>query len=240
MVFGVRYAVTDLDEAAKGFVKGITALSGKYICFSNVHTLVTAIENRVYRKALNGAAVTFPDGEPVAGRLRARGNARARRIAGPDFMKKVLQETSDGSVKHFFYGSTKHTLKRLVKKIKMEYPNISIVGAVSPPFRNLSEKEDHKVREKINNSGADIIWIGLGAPNQELFMALHAGLYGGVMLGVGAAFDFLSGTKKRAPVLMRKLHMEWLHRMLSEPGRLVGRYFVTNTKFLWYCLTRRY
>ena len=238
-LFGVRYAVTDLAEAVPYIADRLASLAGGYICFSNVHTLVTAIENTRYRKALNGSAVTFPDGAPVASRLRRKGNATARRVAGPDFTEKLIEKTSDGRTRHFFCGSTEAVLDRLTGTLKKRYPDISIAGCYAPPFRDQTAEEDEKLSEMIEEAGADIIWVGLGAPKQELFMATHKGRFRGVMIGVGAAFDFISGNKKRAPKLMQRLHLEWLYRMIREPGRLSGRYIITNTKYIRYCLTGR-
>ncbi len=236
-IFGVRYAVSDMEEAVSYVRDRLQAFGGRYICFSNVHTLVTAVENTRYREALNGSAITFPDGAPVAARLRHRGNARARRVAGPDFTEKLIEAASDGSVRHFFYGSTQNTLNDLTETLQKKYPDICIAGSYAPPFRELSEEEEKELEEMISRAEPDIIWTGLGAPKQELFMAMHNGKFKGVMIGVGAAFDFMAGSRKRAPLIMQKLHLEWLHRMMQEPGRLGGRYIVTNTKFLWYCLT---
>ena len=237
-VFGVRYAISDIAEAVPFFLGHLNDFSGGYICFSNVHTLVTAVENDGYREALDGSDITFPDGAPVAARLRASGNARARRVAGPDFMREVMKETADGSVKHFFYGSTPETLSALKRELKRRYPSLCIAGAYAPPFGKLSESEEKEIVGIINDASPDIVWVGLGAPVQELFMASHKKLFKGVMMGVGAAFDFLAGTKKRAPLFMQRLRLEWLYRLITEPKRLAGRYFVTNTKFIIYCLTR--
>ncbi len=238
-VFGVDYAITDMEEATSYLIDSLKTLSGKYICFSNVHTLVTAIEDEKYLRALNGSAVTFPDGAPVASALRRKGNARARRVAGPDFMERILQKTAGGPTRHFFYGSTQHTLGELVRAVRAKYPGIDIAGSFSPTFEDLSEAEENEITDIINKDRPDIIWVGLGAPKQEIFMASHEDRFDGVMIGVGAAFDFIAGTKKRAPVFMQRMHLEWLYRLLSEPVRLGRRYLVTNTKYLWYRLTKK-
>lgn len=214
----------------------INELSGEYICFSNVHTLVTAVENRKYKKALNHSAYTFPDGAPVAWRLKRNGDPDADRIAGPDFMEAVFRETADGKLSHFFYGSSIQVLEKLKAAVKGRYPDLNIAGSFAPPYRKLTAEEDRKIVSIINRSGADIIWIGLGAPKQEMFMYRHRGRLDGVMIGVGAGFNYMSDTKKRAPFWMQKLSLEWMYRLLSEPRRLAKRYLVTNSKFIWYCL----
>jgi exopolysaccharide biosynthesis WecB/TagA/CpsF family protein len=179
----------------------------------------------------------MPDGSPVARRLVASGYLDADRVAGPDFMDRMFQITSSKDITHYFYGSTEQTINKLRTELERKYPGIKIAGMYSPPFRELSEEEDREVVKTINDSGASLIWVGLGAPKQEKWMAAHKGKVNGVMFGVGAGFDFHAGTARRAPLLIQKLGLEWLYRLLSDPGRLFKRYFVTTTKFLW--LTRK-
>ena len=239
-LFGIKYAVTDRAEAVPYVRERLDDLRGSYVCFSNVHTIVMALENEDYRKSLNKAAFTFPDGVPVARRLRRAGAVKARRVAGPDFMDAMLRSTSDGTVRHFFYGSTSETISKLEKSLKSRYPNIAIAGMYSPPFRELSEGEEKEIYDIISEAKPDIIWIGLGAPKQEYFMCSHLGRFDGVMFGVGAAFDFLAGTSKRAPKLIQKLSLEWLYRVVTDPRRLSKRYIITNSKYMLYCMTHRY
>lgn len=238
-IFGIRYAIGDVPDAISTVLGSIKELSGGYICFSNVFTVATAVDNSRYKEALNASAFTFPDGAPIAKRLRRKGAAGARRIAGPDFMEALLEATCYGKVRHFFYGSSEATLEKLEANIRKKYPDINIVGKYSPPFRKLTAEEDREIMETINSAEADIVWIGLGAPKQEMFMFSHKGRIRGLMIGVGAGFDYQAGTVKRAPLWMQKNSLEWLHRLITDPGRLVKRYFVTNTKYIWYCLTGR-
>ena len=238
-IFGIRYAVGDVLSAVSTVLDRLDDLSGGYICFSNVFTVATAVDNSRYKEALNSSSFTFPDGAPIARRLRKKGAVNARRIAGPDFMEELLGATADGKVKHFFYGSSESTLAKLEANIRKKYPKINIVGKYSPPFRGLTADEDREVIQTINSSEADIVWIGLGAPKQEMFMFSHKGKIHGLMVGVGAGFDYQAGTVKRAPLWMQKSYLEWLHRLVTDPGRLVKRYVVTNTKYIWYCLTRK-
>ena len=238
-LFGVRYALGNIDDAVTETKQRIAELSGKYICFSNVHTLVMAVDHEGYRKILNRAEYTFPDGAPIAQKLKKMGEKTAERVAGPDFMEAMFKATSDGRLSHFFFGSNDLTLERLVKNIKSRYPNINIAGKYSPPFRKLTDAEDSEITELINGSGADIVWIGLGAPKQEIFMRSHLNQIKGLMMGVGAGFDYLAGTAKRAPLWMQRASLEWLYRLISEPERLAKRYLVTNAKFIGYCLTKR-
>lgn len=208
-------------------------LRGGYLCFSNVHTTVMAHDNEEYRAVQNGAALTFPDGAPVAKAQRMKGFAGAERVAGPDFMGRMFRDTMDGRVGHYFYGSTQETLDRLRESLEKNYPGIRICGMYSPPFRPTTPEEDAEDMKRINESGADIVWIGLGAPKQENWMAAHKEKLTGVMAGVGAGFNFYAGTVKRAPVWVQRIGLEWFYRLCQEPKKLFKRYVTTNLRFLW-------
>lgn len=233
-VFGVNYAIARTEEAVFHVLEHLKELSGKYICFSNVHTAVTAREDAEYRNVLNESAYTFADGNPIANLQRKEGYIGADRVAGPDFMEHMFRDTAKGEASHYFYGSSQKTLDALKDNLLKKYPGIDIRGMYSPPFRALSPEEDAEDVERINASGADIVWIGLGAPKQEKWMLAHRDKVKGVMMGVGAGFDFHAGTIKRAPVWIRKIGFEWLYRLFQDPKRLFSRYFVTNTKFFCY------
>ncbi|WP_242845846.1 WecB/TagA/CpsF family glycosyltransferase [Butyrivibrio sp. AE2005] len=235
-VFGIKYAVARTEEAVFHVLKHLKELSGKYICFSNVHTSVMGRENPEYRDVLNSSAFTFADGNPIAKLQQKEGYIGAERVAGPDFMEHMFRNTTDGKVAHFFYGASEETIEKLRKNLLDKYPGINIVGMYSPPFRPLSEEEDAADVEMINSSGADIVWIGLGAPKQEKWMLAHKDRINGVMMGVGAGFDFHGGTIKRAPEWIRKIGLEWFYRLFQDPERLFKRYYVTNTKFICYLI----
>lgn len=239
-VFGVDYVVSDVETAAFSvldLVEEERSLKGAYLCFSNVHTLMMAQKDPSYMEILNGSAYTFPDGSPIADYQHKHGHSRAERVAGPDFMDAVFRATMDGSVSHYFYGSTKETIDRLRVNLQEKYPGIRIAGLISPPFRRETPEEDAETVRCINASGASLVWIGLGAPKQERWMAEHAGKLNGVMLGVGAGFNFYAGTIKRAPVWIQKIGFEWLYRLFQDPKRLASRYIVTNLQYTG-CLLR--
>lgn len=239
-VLGVDFRVTDIDEAVMYVSSHIEQLRGKYICFSNAHTTVMARESREYRDVQNGAALVFADGAPVVRQQRKMGFANAERVAGPDFMETMFRATMNGSTTHYFYGSTPENIELLADKLPETYPGIVIKGMYSPPFRPITEEEDAADVERINASGADIVWVGLGAPKQEKWMAAHEGKINAVMIGVGAGFDFYAGTVRRAPKWIQQIGFEWLYRLFQDPKRLIRRYVVTNVKFLWYSLLRRH
>lgn len=219
----VEYIDANLDE-----------LRGKYICVSNVHTTVTAYRDEAYRAVQNGSALNLPDGKPLSIVQKGMGFPNAGRVPGPDLMPEIFALSEKNGYTHYFYGSRQETLDALEKKLKERYPGMKIVGMYSPPFRPLTREEDEAVVKQINAAKPDFIWIGLGAPKQECWMAAHEGLFNGVMLGVGAGFDFHAGTIKRAPAWMQESCMEWLYRISQDPKRLLRRYLDTNFSFLWY------
>lgn len=235
-VFGVPYAVTNLEDASYYVRNHVKELSGKYLCFSNVHTTVMAKENEAMKEAERGAAIVFPDGAPIRRNLRHQGHIFCERVAGPDFMRDVFEHTRDGKITHFFYGASQETLDKLKANLEKTYPGIVIKGMISPPYRALTDEEQAEYIKQINDAEADIVWIGLGAPKQELWMQKYAPQIHGVLAGVGAGFDFHAGTIKRAPKWVQRMSLEWLYRIFQDPARLFKRYFVTNTKYLWYSM----
>ena len=234
-VLGINYAVSSVDAAVQYVLQHIDELRGSYICFSNVHTTILSTHDDEYRRIQNGSAITFPDGAPIAREQRHSGYKDARRVAGPDFMEAIFSATKDGSFSHYFYGSTEETIHLLQKLLPENYPGIKLAGCYSPSFKpleSITQEEDLEDIMRLNSSGADLIWVGLGAPKQERWMAKHIGQLNGVMLGVGAGFDFYAGTVKRAPEWIKKAGVEWLFRLLQDPIRLWKRYAVTNTEFI--------
>lgn len=216
------------------FIKSNTP---KYITYSNVHVVVTSKNNEMLRNAINSADLASPDGMPLVYFGRKHGAHCVEKCSGPDMLTKVIENGLDEGYKHYFYGSKQDTLDELENQLTIRYPEINIVGKYSPPFRKLLKEEDLTISEEINRLSPDCIWIGLGAPKQEIWMLEHKNaLNRGVMFGVGAAFDFHAGKLKRAPVWMQVYSLEWLYRLVKEPRRLFRRYFKTNVLFLWYLL----
>ena len=238
-LFGVKFCVSRIEEAVHHVIGHLDRLKGEYICFSNVHTTVMAKENKEYADVLNGAAYVFPDGAPIARLEIKKGYQGVERVAGPDFMENMFRDTQYTGISHYFYGSTEETIESLKVRLAKQYPGLDVRGFYSPPFRPLTAEEDAEDIRRINESGADIVWIGLGAPKQEKWMNAHKGKINAVMMGVGAGFDFHAGTIQRAPKWMRRIGLEWLYRLIKDPVRLYKRYIVTNIKFAWYSLCRR-
>lgn len=237
-ILGVNIAAIDMEWLLDFTQKNIQDLSGDYLCVSNVHTTVTSWDEPDYCEIQNGGIMAIPDGGPLAATARKRGFPQTNRTDGPGYMVEVLRMSSEKGYRHFFYGSTEETLEKMKQKLEEEYSGVQIAGMYSPPFRPLTEAEDKEIIDLINESKADFVWIGLGAPKQERFMAAHQGKINGLMVGIGAGFDYLAGNIKRAPMWMQNHSLEWFYRMLQDPKRLFWRYVKTNTKFIWNVFVR--
>lgn len=237
-ILGVNIAAIDMEWLLIFTATHIKELSGDYMCVSNVHTTVTSYEDKTYRDIQNGGIMAIPDGGPLSIVGHRRGYKNMKRTTGPSYMAEILKISTQKGYSHYFYGSTEETLKKLYKILKHDFPGIQIAGMYSPPFRPLTEEENRCVVERINETKPDFVWIGLGAPKQERWMAAHQGIIKGFMVGVGAGFDYLAGNISRAPEWMQKCNLEWMYRLLQDPKRLFRRYWHTNTKFIWNAIVR--
>ena len=233
-ILGTNINVTHMEDTIAYLTGNLEQLKGDYICVSNVHTTVMAYRDKAYRRVQNSAAMALPDGQPLSIVSRKRGFSEARRVPGPDLMPAILDLSQKTGYRHYFYGSTEATLEALRTALLRRYPKLQIAGMYSPPFRELTQAEDEEVVRRINDSGADFVWVALGAPKQEWWMYEHRHRIKALMLGVGAAFDFTAGTVKRAPMWMQKLCLEWVFRILRDPRRMLPRYLNTNFAFLYY------
>lgn len=233
-IMGVDIVVTDMEKTLQTIEEKLDEWRGKYICVANVHTTVTAHKDKNYQAVQQGAAMALPDGGPLSQYSREQGYTEAQRVTGPDLMREVLKISPQKKWRHYFYGSTPETLKILEQKIQERYPGTEIAGMYSPPFRPLTPQEDAECVERINASHPDFVWVGLGAPKQELWMAAHEDEVHALMIGVGAAFDYEAGNIKRAPMWMQRRNLEWLYRLMQDPKRLFKRYFTTNLSYLWW------
>lgn len=231
-VLGAFINAVDWPTALERISDWIAQRQSRYVCICNVHSVVMASQDAEFGRVVNEADMATPDGAPVAWMLRRLGFAGQRRINGPDLMWKYCEQAQARGEAVFFYGSTLDTLNDLQKRLTQAFPYLMVVGMESPPFRPLSAEEDAAIVERINRSGAGVVFVSLGCPKQEMWMAAHRGRVNAVMIGVGAAFDYHAGTIKRAPVWMQDRGLEWLHRLVSEPRRLWKRYLITNTLFV--------
>lgn len=232
-IMGVDIAAIDMEWLLDYLNHNIKALAGDYICVSNVHTTVTAYEDEEYRKVQNGGIMAIPDGGPLSSVGNKRGFKNMKRTTGPNLMGEIFKNSLSKGFRHYFYGSSDETLEKMYSVLANAYPGIQIVGMYSPPFRPMTEEEDNATIERINETNPDFVWVGLGAPKQEQWMAAHQGKINGLMVGVGAGFDYYAGNIKRAPMWMQKSNLEWVYRLIQDPKRLFKRYWNTNTKFIW-------
>lgn len=233
-ILGVNVNVVTMKEVIDFIEKEIEQLRGRYICVSNVHTTVMAYEDKNYLNIQNRASLVLPDGKPLSIISKLKGFLKAERVTGPDLMGELFGRNN--KINHFFYGSTEETLTAMKEHLINKYPHMRIVGTYSPPFGNISKKEEEEIGNLIKNSETDIIWVGLGAPKQEKWMYENRGKYDALMIGVGAGFDYYAQKIKRAPKWMQQCSLEWLYRLIQEPKRLWKRYLTTNIKFVWYII----
>ena len=230
-IMGVNIAAINMEWLLDFTEKNIKELSGDYLCVSNVHTTVTSYDDPDYCAVQNGGIMAIPDGGPLSTVGRKRGFQNMERTTGPSYMGEILKLSAEKGYRHYFYGSTEETLEKLYQKLTASYPSIQIAGMYSPPFRPTTPEEDAAVVKRINETKPDFVWVGLGAPKQEKWMAAHQGVVEGFMVGVGAGFDYFAGNIERAPEWMQKCNLEWFYRLMQDPKRLFKRYLVTNTKF---------
>ncbi|MDP2031019.1 MAG: WecB/TagA/CpsF family glycosyltransferase [Thiobacillus sp.] len=230
-VLGAQIDALSWDAAMNRLLGWAHARESRYVTICNVHVVVSASRDTAYRDIINGSDMATPDGAPVAWMLRRLGFRNQSRISGPDLMWALCERAANENLPIYFYGSTDATLALLGTRLRAAFPAL-LMTMESPPFRALTAEEDTAAVERINTSGTGVVFVGLGCPKQERWMAEHRGRVNAVMIGVGAAFDFHAGTVQRAPAWMRDNGLEWLHRLASEPGRLWKRYLVTNTLFI--------
>lgn len=204
-----------------------------FVCFANVHMVIEAQQDPGFRQQLETASLTVADGKPVAVACRMLHEARQERISGMDFMPAILEAANAAKATIFLYGSTDEVLDSLAVKIALSYPQVTIGGTLSPPFRPLSPAEIDEHIEQINNSGANIVLVALGCPKQEKWMATHYKKINAVLLGLGGAFPVMAGIHNRSPKWMQDWALEWLYRLWQEPRRMFKRYLYTNSYFIF-------
>lgn len=209
----------------------------RYICIANVHMVMEAYDSPAFKEIVNNADLVTPDGMPLVWMMRLKGQRDQQRVYGPTLMLHVLEAAARENISVGFYGGEPTVVESLVRRMQARYGGLTVAFLASPPFRELTSGEDAEVIKQINESGARILFVGLGCPKQEIWMAKHRGKIQAVMLGVGAAFDFHAGTKPQAPVWMQRIGLEWLFRFISEPRRLWKRYLIHNPRFVFLAIT---
>jgi N-acetylglucosaminyldiphosphoundecaprenol N-acetyl-beta-D-mannosaminyltransferase len=232
-VIGVPIDALSWVEVRTALMRWAKARESRYVCICNVHSVVTARQDALLSQIINESDMATPDGAPVAWTLRAKGFSGQERINGPDLMWSLCNDAQAFGVRVGLFGSSPATLSRLETVLRLTFPRLEIAYSVSPPFRQIAEEEDSATCSAMNACGIGLLFVALGCPKQEAWIAAHRGRVHAVMLGVGAAFDYHAGTISRAPKWMRSVGLEWLHRLLSEPSRLWKRYFLTNSVFIF-------
>jgi N-acetylglucosaminyldiphosphoundecaprenol N-acetyl-beta-D-mannosaminyltransferase len=238
LILGVRMDATSYTDATDRIIRWAHARASRYVCVANVNNVIEAQDDPAYLDVLNDADLVTPDGVPLVWCLRALGVDDATRVYGPDLTPLVCERAERDGLPIGFYGGSDEVLSTLLEELRGRFPALKIAYAWAPPFRPLTREEDAAVVREVIVSGARILFVGLGAPKQERWMADHVDPLMTVMIGVGAAFDFLAGAKKQAPSWVQTIGMEWAYRLVHEPRRLWKRYVLRNPRFVRLILTQ--
>lgn len=235
-VIGVPITATNMVDSLGVISERLDEMRGGYVCVSNAHTCVMAHDDPAYWEVQAGSVMTVPDGKPLSV-IGRRSAPTMDRVTGPDLMRDVFAASSRYGWHHYFYGSTQQNLDALSEALRHDCPDLEVVGMEPSVFRPLTDDEKEGLALRINQSGADFVWVALGAPRQEVLCSDLKGKVHALMIGVGGAFNILAGITPEAPRWMQNTGFEWLYRLIQEPGRLIKRYLTTNTKFIFYQLT---
>jgi N-acetylglucosaminyldiphosphoundecaprenol N-acetyl-beta-D-mannosaminyltransferase len=234
-LLGVRLAITDYEQTLDWIDTATRSRHQGYICVAAVHTVMACQHDAELRAAVRDSDLTVPDGQPLVWALQLLGERLEQRVYGPDLMWRACERAARSGLGFFLYGGRDAAaLADLTQRLETAHPGLRIVGGHAPPFRALTAAEEDAVVEQVNDSGADVVWVGLGVPKQEKWMAqMRERLEPPVLVGVGAAFDFHAGLVRQAPASVQQLGMEWAFRLVQEPGRLWRRYLRYNPRFVW-------
>lgn len=229
---GVRVDIAGFDRRVEALLRAPEA-GGRAVHLCNAYTLSLARSDPAYAELLNRGDLNLPDGKPLAVLGKHLGlSSSAERVCGPELMESTIDRGRSVGLRHYLYGSTPATLDRLTERLRTRYPGAEIVGTESPPFRPLTEPERQALVNRIRSTRPDLVWVGLGTPKQDQFVAELRDELEATLVAVGAAFDFIAGVKPRAPAILRHLGLEWAFRLAAEPRRLWRRYLVGNASFL--------
>lgn len=232
-ILGVGISAINMEMALEQIRDWIGRGAQTYVCVTGVHGIMESWRDERLRRIHNNAGMVTPDGMPLVWLNRLRGFEYVKRVYGPDFLLAVCERSLQTGWSHYFYGGGVGVAEKLSVQLIKHFPGLKVAGTEAPPFRPLTHEEDQAMIMQINAAKADILWVGLGTPKQEYWMSEHLGKVDApVMIGVGAAFDFLAGIKKQAPRWMQSNGLEWLYRLTSEPRRLWRRYLINNPLFL--------
>lgn len=234
-VLGVKVDATNLDLACQRIASWIDQREKNYVCIAPVATIVDCQRDPEYRDIVNASGMTTPDGMPLVWLGKLGGNAVIERTYGPDLMRAFFTFSAPKGYRHFFYGGNEAANQRLIARLNEQFPGLVIAGHHTPPMLKINQEEDPRVIAAINAARPDIVWVGLGSPKQDYWMHRHREkLDAPVIVGVGAAFDFLAGTKAQAPRWIQRSGLEWFYRLCCEPRRLWRRYLIGNSLFVFW------
>ena len=225
--------VVNRDSIIQKIVELVGQGNGGYVCFSTVHMVMESYDDAEFGGKVNASDVIVTDGMPIVWMQKLQGKKNANRVRANDLMIALCDYAEKNNLKVGFYGGREEVIKAILERAKRDFPRLEIAYAFSPPFRTLTEAEDAEITRKINESGTQILFMGLGCPKQENWMAAHKNRLKAVMLGVGASFDFYAGNIKETPEWLGNLGLEWLFRLSQEPRRLWRRYLILNPRFIW-------
>ena len=233
-VLGVPLALTDYEQTLDWIDATVAARGQGYICVAAVHTVMASQEDPALREAVLGSDFTVPDGQPLVWALNLLGHELGDRVYGPELMDRACARAAETGRRMYLYGGRNAGgLAQLARELRLRHPGLKIVGGNVPPFRELTDAEEEAVVADIHRSGAEVVWVGLGVPKQEKWMArMRPRLQAPVLVGVGAAFDFHAGLVAQAPEWMQRLGLEWVFRLSREPRRLWRRYLRYNPRFV--------
>lgn len=232
-VLGVKINAISMDIAVKSIAQWIEKREKIYCNVCTVHTVMECSNNSALRSIVNNSALSTPDGMPLVWLAHYYGFHEATRVYGPDLMIAVCERSVTNGYRHFFYGGNEGVAEQLSTVLRNKYPGLQIAGSYSPPYRDVGYIEETSIIESINNTSPDIIWVGLGTPKQDFWVAQHREqLKAPILIAVGAAFDFHTGRVRQAPKWIQRAGFEWFFRLVMEPRRLAHRYFKYNSLFL--------
>jgi N-acetylglucosaminyldiphosphoundecaprenol N-acetyl-beta-D-mannosaminyltransferase len=233
-LLGIPLALIDYDQTMDWIDAMVAQRRRGYVCVAAVHTVMVCQEDPALRQAVLSSSLTVPDGQPLVWAMNMLGHELSSRVYGPELMARYCERAARTGTRMFLYGGRNQgALVQLALNLRQRYPGIRIVGGYAPPFRDLRDEERATVAEEINRSGADVVWVGIGVPKQEKWMAqMRDSLDAPVLIGVGAAFDFHAGLVPQAPNRVQGLGLEWAYRLAHEPRRLWRRYARYNPRFV--------
>lgn len=228
----MRVDATDYPGATERIIDWARNGESRYVCVANVHMVMEAHDDPDFQRLVNAADLVTSDGMPLVWTLRLRGCRHASRVYGPDLTPEVCAAAEREGIPVGFFGAAPHVREAMVARLMTDYPGLNVVFSESPPFGDQTPEDEAETLRRIERSGARILFVGLGCPKQERWMARNSGRLPVVMLGVGAAFDFIAGAKPKAPAMLQRLGLEWFFRLVTEPRRLWKRYLLNNPRFV--------